>query len=225
MSQLLPNNFFIGSRIISNIAFPNKLVNKIGLNALTPKLMNLENLKKYSIKFYYIIKRILKSSGPIFIYSNFKEYGGLLTLIKILEHYNFKDFSKYNIGKNRYAIWSGNETIDYKNKLRDVFNNINNKDGSKIKIILGSPAIKEGITLLRVRQVHVVEPYWNTSRLEQVIGRAIRFCSHKDIEKKKRIVKVYIYLATAPLDIKKKITIDEYIYNMALAKKKLSNKF
>ena len=72
------------------------------------------------------------------------------------------------------------------------------------------------------------------SRLEQVIGRAIRFCSHKDVESDKRSVKVYIYIATIPteLAIREKennkeptITIDEHIYNMATTKEKLSLKF
>ena len=231
----LPNNFFIGSRIISNIAFPNKLVNQLGLNALTPRLMNLDNLKTYSTKFYYIMKKILKTSGTVFLYSNFKEYGGILTFIKILEHYKFKNFHKEGTGKNRYAIWSGDETLEQKEKLRNVFNNKLNVNGSKIKIVLGSPAIKEGVNLLRVRQVHILEPYWNISRLEQVIGRAVRFCSHKDVILEKRYVKVFIYIATIPTELNKTemlkqkedriITVDEHIYNMAIAKQKLSDKF
>ena len=230
----LPNNFFIGSRIISNIAFPNKLVNKAGLNALTKKAMELENLRIYSTKYYEIMKRVLKSSGTIFIYSNFREYGGLMSFIKILEHYNFKNFLTNGHGRNRYAVWSGDETLEQKEKLKDVFNSKENFNGSRIKIILGSPAIKEGVSLLRVKQVHIIEPYWNMSRLEQVIGRAIRFCSHKDVEPEKRKVKVYIYIATIPIElaIKEKnnnlestITIDEHIYNMAIVKNELSSKF
>ena len=233
----LPNNFFIGSRIISNIAFPNKLVNKAGLDALTSKLMDLENLKTYSTKYYHMMKRILKSSGTIFIYSNFKEYGGLMAFIKILEHYGFIDFSEHGPGKHRYAIWSGDESMEQKEKLRNVFNTKANENGSKIKIVLGSPAIKEGVSLLRVRHVHIIEPYWNMSRLEQVIGRAIRFCSHKDVDPDRRKVKVYIYIATIPTEIAERekefitnkndrtITVDEHIYNMAIAKKSLSDKF
>jgi len=230
----LPNNFFIGSRIISNIAFPNKLVNKAGLNGLTKRSMDLENLQTYSTKFYEIMKRVLKSTGTIFIYSNFREYGGLLSFIKILEYYGFKNFLTNNKGKNRYAVWSGDETQEQKEKLKNVFNSKANYNGSQIKIILGSPAIKEGVSLLRVRQVHIIEPYWNMSRLEQVIGRAIRFCSHKDVEPEKRIVKVYIYIATIPTELAKKekennkeptITIDEHIYNMAIVKNCLSSKF
>jgi superfamily II DNA or RNA helicase len=231
----LPSNFFIGSRIISNIAFPNKLVNQSGFNALNGRAMNMDNLETYSTKFYQIMKKILKTSGTVFIYSNFREFGGLMPLIKILEHYGFKDFLQYGSGRHRYGVWSGDESIDEKERIKDIFNSKSNINGSKIKIILGSPAIKEGVSLLRVRQVHVVEPYWNMSRLEQVIGRAIRFCSHKDVEKEKRKVRVYIYIATVPLEIKnneknidnneKTITIDEHIYNMALAKNKLSLKF
>ena len=44
-----------------------------------------------------------------------------------------------------------------------------------------SPAGAEGLTLISTRQVHIMEPYWNQSRLDQVIGRAIRYCSHKDL--------------------------------------------
>jgi hypothetical protein len=233
----LPSNFFIGSRIISNIAFPNKLVNAAGLNALKSSHMRLENLINYSTKYYHLIKNILKSSGTVFIYSNFKEYGGLITIIKILEYYGYKDFLTNGPGRKSYAVWSGDETQEQKEKLRNVFNSKLNENGSKIKIILGSPAIKEGVSLLRVRYVHIVEPYWNMSRLEQVIGRAIRFCSHKDVDIEKRNVKVYIYIATIPEDLYKKeketiankfdrtTTVDEHIYRMAQAKKLLSDKF
>ncbi len=233
----LPSNFFIGSRIISNIAFPNKLVNQKGFDALTPRLMDLDNLKNFSTKYYEIIKRLLKSSGTNFVYSNFKEYGGLLTLIKILEHFGYTNFAKTGPGKHRYAIWSGDEPMELKERLRDVFNTKANENGSKIKIVLGSPAIKEGVSLLRVRAVHIMEPYWNMSRLEQVIGRAIRFCSHKDVDIEKRNVKVYLYIATIPTELREQekelikdknqrtITVDEHIYNMAIAKKKLSDQF
>ena len=197
--------------------------------------MELENLETYSTKFYHIIKKILKSSGTTFIYSNFLEYGGLLPLIKILEYYGFSNFLESGPGRHRYTVWSGNETMEQKEKMKNVFNSKDNQNGSKIKIILGSPAIKEGVTLLRVKYVHILEPYWNMSRLEQVIGRAIRFCSHKDVEKEERKVKVYIYIATIPEEVQEKekekdkslrtITVDEHIYNMAVAKQDLSQQF
>lgn len=233
----LPNNFFIGSRIISNIAYPNKKVNKAGIDALTSRNMDLDNLEKYSTKFYQIIKRILKSSGTVFVYSGFKEYGGLMPFIKILEHYGFVNFQDNGVGKHRYTVWSGDESLEEREKMKEVFNSKSNENGSKIKIILGSPAIKEGVSLLRVKQVHIMEPYWNMSRIEQVVGRAIRFCSHKDVDPEKRKVKVYFYIATVPTEIAEKeketipnkndrtITVDEHIFNMAKTKEHLSSKF
>jgi len=222
----LPNNFFIGSRIISNIAYPQKHVNELGLEALNNTAMKLDNLKKYSTKFFYLTKRILRAKGTIFIYSHFKAFGGLVPLIKILEYNGFTNFLENGLGKKRYAVWSGDETIEQKQKILNTYNLKSNFDGSLIKIILGSPSIKEGVSLLRTRSVHILEPYWNMQRIEQIIGRAVRFCSHKDVEKDERYVKIYLYLATKPKDIHNTdITIDDYIYNIAKIKKKITDQF
>jgi len=60
------------------------------------------------------------------------------------------------------------------------------------------------------------------SRIDQIIGRAIRFCSHKDVPKRKQLVKVYLYLATHP---KEENSIDEYIWSLAKQKDKLIEQF
>ena len=86
---------------------------------------------------------------------------------------------------------------------------------------MGTPSIKEGISLLRVQQVHIIEPYWNMSRILQIIGRAVRFCSHKDMPKHKRLVEIYLYLAT----YSNEKTIDEYIWSLAKKKHKLISQF
>jgi superfamily II DNA or RNA helicase len=54
----------------------------------------------------------------------------------------------------------------------------------------------EGIDLKNVRYVHLMEPYWHPVRLEQVIGRARRICSHKDLPREKQTVQVFLYLLT-----------------------------
>jgi superfamily II DNA or RNA helicase len=218
----LPNNFFFGTRMISNIAFPNMKVGQSGYDSLKGACMNIKNLQRYSPKFYRIIRKIKRCSGTVFIYSNFKEFAGIKSFIKILEYYGFKNYSKHGEGRKRFAIWSGDEKLSKKEEIRSVFNMKENTNGSKIKILLGSPAIKEGVTLLRVQQVHIMEPYWNESRLEQVIGRAIRYCSHKDMPPDKRKVKVYIYIAVAN---NKESTIDQYIHHLADRKNKLVKQF
>lgn len=218
----LPNNFYIGTRMISNVAFPNRLIKEEGYDAFKGRFLK-EELEKYSTKFYKILKNIKRSPGPVFVYSSFREYGGIQSFIKVLEHNGFKDLLTDGSGRNRFAVWSGDEKIIDKEYARDIFNKKENFDGSQLKVILGSPAIKEGVSLLRTRQIHIMEPYWNMSRLEQVIGRGFRFCSHKDLPKEDREVQVFIYVAVDPNN--KKLTVDKLILDMAHAKNDLTKQF
>jgi nucleoside-triphosphatase THEP1 len=217
----LPQNFFLGPRMISNIAFPNKSIGNEGFQCFTNKVLELDNIEKYSVKFLKIYKKMIKADGPVFVYSNFKDIAGLKCFIKFIEHHGWKNYKTYGEGDNRYSLWTGDETQTVKDEIKFVFNQKENKDGSKIKLMLGSPSIKEGVSLLRVQQVHIMEPYWNMSRLLQIMGRAIRFCSHKDVPRNKRLVKVYLYLATHP----REITIDEHIWNLAKKKNKVIEQF
>ena len=54
----------------------------------------------------------------------------------------------------------------------------------------------EGIDLKNVRYVHLTEPYWHPVRLQQVIGRARRICSHESLPLELRTVDVFLYLMT-----------------------------
>lgn len=218
----LPTNFMIGPRIVSNVAFPNKSTAEEGLKSFRGEELELQNLKKYSIKFYHILRSLKKSEGPCFVYSNFKTYGGIDAFARVLKKHGWKDFKNHGEGKKRFAIWSGNETIEYKSKLKCTFNQKNNKDGSKLHIMLGSPSIKEGVTLKRLDQMHILEPYWNMSRMLQIIGRGVRYCSHADMPKRRRIVQIYLYLAKTQ---NSKESIDQYIWKMANKKAKLIYKF
>jgi hypothetical protein len=221
----LPNSFMLGGRIISNVAYPNRKFNEKGSDSFANSYLNTENLKKFSIKFYKILKKVNRCDGPTFFYSNFKEQGGIEDFRKVLEYHGYSNFLEDGAGKKRYAIWSGDENIKEKDLIRETLNSKENEDGSRIKIILGSPAIKEGISLLRIRQVHVLEPYWNMSRIEQVIGRAVRFCSHKDLPRSERVVDVYIYLAVVSSGSSKELSIDQQIMSLALRKKILVDEF
>ena len=218
----MPQHFFIGSRSISNIAYPNKKMGKEGFDSFKGKYLKGDYLRQCSEKFYQIIKNIKKSKGPIFVYSNFKDIAGLKPFIKVLEAYGFINYKKDGKGKMRFAVWSGDEKALYKEEIKNIFNNPNNINGDNIKILLGSPSIKEGVSLLRVEQVHIMEPYWNVSRLDQIIGRAIRYCSHKDVDKSRKFVNIFMYFSVHP---KEKVTIDQYIYELALKKQYIINQF
>jgi superfamily II DNA or RNA helicase len=217
----LPNNFFIGPRILSNVSFPNKGIGLMGYSSFKDDALFIQNIRTYSVKFYKIYKNICKSEGPIFIYSNFKDIGGIKSLVKFLEAHGYKSYKTYGEGDKRYAVWSGDEPHIVKEEIKFIFNQKENHDGSKLKIMLGSPSIKEGVSLLRVEQVHILEPYWNISRMKQIIGRAIRYCSHKDLPKRRRFVDVFLYITTYP----KVKTIDQYIWSLAKKKQKLIQSF
>jgi superfamily II DNA or RNA helicase len=217
----LPTDFMLGPRLISNIAFPNKGIGIDGYNSLKGRHLLRQNMKQYSIKFYKILNKIKKSTGPVFVYSNFKDIGGIKSFVKFLEYNGYKNYKINGEGMRRFAVWSGDESSNIREEIKRVFNNYNNINGSKIKIILGTPSIKEGVSLLRVEQVHIMEPYWNMSRLKQIIGRAIRYCSHKDVKSDKRYVDVFIYMATYP----GKKTVDQQIWKMAQDKNNIISQF
>lgn len=223
----LPNNFYIGTRVISNVVFPNKKINEDGFLSFTQKRI-VNDLHNFSCKFFAIIEKINKCKGKVFVYSSFKEFGGIRSFATVLEAHGYKNYVGNGEGKKRFAIWSGDENISIKEEIRAVYNMKDNLKGSKLKIILGSPSIREGVSLTAVRQVHVLEPYWNQSRLDQVIGRASRFCSHKDLDENNRNVKVYIYVAVAPNygkinDVPQ--TIDQYIQHLSMEKDKVIKTF
>lgn len=218
----LPNHFFIGTRVVSNIVFPNRKIGDDGFNSFKGKAIT-ENLHIYSAKFDKIIKKINKTKGKIFVYSGFKEYGGLKSFARVLDFFGYKNYMEFGSGKKRYAIWSGSEDTKTKDEIKAVFNKKDNLNGSKLKVLLGSSAIKEGVSLTAVKQVHIIEPYWNQSRLDQIIGRASRFCSHKDVQEEDRYVNVYVYIATRK-DCEEK-TVDQYIQHLSAQKNKLVHEF
>ena len=102
--------------------------------------------------------------------------------------------------------------IENKKKILDnVFNNINNKYGKFIKFIIGSRVMNEGISLLNVMEVHILDVYFNLGRVEQVIGRAVRQCSHYTIDNP--VVNVYKYAIS--FKDNSKLSSEEELYKKA----------
>ncbi len=218
----ITNDFYIKSRQRSNITYPNGLTGDEGLDALTPAIIR-QSLDVYSCKFAAIIKRLAKKQLS-FVYTGFTGAGGIEALKKCLAVMGWQDYAVAGVGPKRYAVWSGDQSLGQKDKIRAIYNSPANNDGSQIQVVIGSPSIKEGVSLMRTREVHILEAYWNHSRLEQIYGRAVRYCSHKTLPKHDRDVTIYIYAAIAE---NAKITtpassIDLYMLDMADKKRVLS---
>ena len=177
---------------------------------------------RLSCKIIYLIFDLFNQNGPALVFSNFVNNEGLQIIKLYLHYFNFTSFNDINNNsKFKYVEFNGSISDDIRKNNLINFNDIKNIDGSYIKIILISPAGSEGLNLSNVKSVHILDPYWNNVRIEQVIGRAIRYCSHKDLPLDKRVVIVYKYYSIIE-DVE---TTDIKIKNIADNKEIINNQF
>lgn len=184
----------------------------------------LQSLYNCSCKMTAICFYIFRSKGPVIVYSNYVRMEGLEIFKLYLEHFGYTNILSDTEGKDhfRYCEYHGAIDKELREQNRKLFNDPVNVDGKKIKIILISPAGSEGISLMNVRQIHIMEPYWNEVRIDQLIGRGIRSCSHKDLPMDERTVDIFRYKAILP---KGKMTTDERMEEIAMDKKRLISSF
>jgi superfamily II DNA or RNA helicase len=195
-----------------------------------------KNLQSYSGKMYHIVNHIKATkTGCIFVYSRFILSGAHM-FSKVLEANGYVNWSKNpnNTGDNykRFAIIDGRIDEYEKARIQDAFNTAENKDGKIIRILVGTFVIAAGVNLFNVRETHIMESEWRKSIILQVIGRAIRMCGHRLLDKKDRTVTTYIYLSVAPnakamaaLDTDGGNTVDQFLYEKAENEYKLLESF
>jgi hypothetical protein len=168
------------------------------------------------------------------------------------------DIPEADMGKPTYALYTGTETVEEKEITRRIYNgewdyipsNLamelrkianNNNMGEIIKVLMITSSGSEGINLRNTRYVHIMEPYWHPVRTEQVIGRARRICSHKNLPRALQTVEVFVYLMVLSpeqlksddaIELKRKdlskgepkvpITTDQLLYEISEIKANLS---
>ena len=66
-----------------------------------------------------------------------------------------------------------------------------------IQVLILDSSFTEGISLFGARQMHILEPVDNPSKLQQIVARVSRFRSHQHLPPAQRIVNVYVWTATA----------------------------
>lgn len=186
----------------------------------------LNDLDKYAPKLKRLFKLINKYDGKHLIYSNFiqrclyiiKDYLDSQGWVNYLD--DPKDYKKYKT----YVLWDGSLKDIHKQDIKNILNSVKNIDGKIIRVILGSPSIKEGISFKHIQHLHQIDPVWNISAKEQIEGRCIRYKSHEDIDKNsslKRLVIIHNYISVPMKDDNGMIkeTCDEKIYNKIIPKK------
>tara|TARA_B110000971_G_scaffold34965_1_gene32861 strand:- start:14237 stop:17425 length:3189 start_codon:yes stop_codon:yes gene_type:complete len=97
-------------------------------------------------------------------------------------------------------------------KASEIINSATNKDGNELKIIIGTKIISEGIDFSGLRQIHILDPWYNLSRNQQIIGRGLRSCSHVKLPEIERNVEIIQYAA---ITNSKNESADMYRYRLA----------
>jgi len=191
-------------------------------NGVRRAVNNLE--EKNSPKVNWIMKKIINNRKSKFlIFSHFLG-SGIELLQKRLEDNDIN-----------YVGINGSMS----KKKRDEAISKYNKGISKILLI--SKAGGEGLDLKETNYVIIMEPGWNESSIEQVIGRAVRMGSHSKLPKEERFVKIYRLFMIQPKEkdyvdtildnhllkspTEEILSVDIFLRNLAFIKQKIINKF
>jgi len=155
-----------------------------------------EDIAEELVKIFKNINQFHKNQISL-VYSNFLESGliAFTEYLKLNNYCDYNDNSSDNEKKLKYAIFSGQQTPEERENIIKLVNSLENKNGNIISILLISKSGAEGLDLKNIRSVHIMEPYWNFSLIEQIIARAVRYKSHEILDKKDQNVQTYIYLS------------------------------
>ena len=204
------------SEIIEKLrAEPERYLKGAGLARYSPKMSRiLSDLNETVGKFGALNNQ--------FVYSEYVNLGGLKTFSAVLDNNGYQQYKvikESGIWKEdpsmkpdvpAYALYTGGTSVKDKEE-REIYRQIFNEKYSdtfpqslkdslvdkpkRLCILMASKAGAEGITLLKTRNVYILEPYWNPSRIDQVIGRAIRLNSHIALPLEDRNVTVKLYMS------------------------------
>ena len=143
--------------------------------------------------------------GIVLIYTYFIE-GGAGPMALALEELGFTRCKTGSSSKSlliggaksnnglQYSLITGNQSISPNNDAEiNALRSDKNVDGSVCKVVIISKSASEGVDLKNIRQIHVMDPWYNMSAIEQTIGRGIRTCSHKKLPFDKRNVQIFLH--------------------------------
>ena len=199
----------------TNFKYKTAILEKYG------RIFDSELIGNYSHKINNIIKSLDNSEGIVLIYSQYID-GGCVPIALALEEAGFSRAGRDNLFSEKskkpfagyYSMITGDINLS-PNNLNEIklATGEDNTNGEKIKVIIISEAGSEGIDLKNIRQIHIMEPWYNLNRQEQIIGRGVRTCSHKLLPFEKRNAQIFLYgteLNDATVE-----SADMYVYRLA----------
>ena len=212
------------------------------------RIFSPEEIGKYSAKIARICEIIRHSTGIVMIYSQYID-GGIVPMALALEEMGFtrhgtspntkslfgsppteqinalnmlpKSKTTGEFRPAKYMMITGDKAYSPQNAndMKDI-TNPNNKNGEMVKVVLISKAGSEGLDFKYIRQVHVLEPWYNMNRIEQVIGRGVRNLSHCLLPFNMRNVEIYMH-GTIIKGSPQEEAADVYVYRLAKNKAEL----
>lgn len=146
----------------------------------------------------------------------------------VYSNYLDSGVSPYEAALKARGISYGKFTGAMNKRERDQM--VEDYNAGRRKVLLLSSAGGEGLDLKGTRQIQILEPHWNKEKVQQVIGRGIRFGSHEHLPEDRRKVKVEHYhtVHDAPGAIrrlfgaKREGSIDEYMSSLSSDKDRLN---
>lgn len=181
----------------------------------TPDKFYSEDGAQYSPKIKKLVGNVKASPGKSLIYSNYLE-SGTNAISELLRQ-----------NKISHGVFTGKLNDVERKKMINAYNN------DKLKALIVSSSGGEGLDLKKTRSIHLLEPHWHDEKLNQVIGRGIRFGSHKDLPAKDRTVDIHKYYSELPerrhgflwLRKSRPVSADQYLQAMSEKKKRLTDQF
>ena len=213
------------NNVVKEDDVPDKPEILAALRAQPSKYLSAKALETYSPKLLRMLTNIeatRASGGDVwpnqFIYSQYRQLEGLGVFAAILDTNGWQPYKITNKNgqwqedemqdKPAYAFFSGEEKEEQREMMRQIINgryesnfppslktSIEKRGKKLLCLLMATSSGAEGITLANVRHVHIMEPHWTPARHDQVIGRAIRICSHATLPIDQRTVRVSFYLS------------------------------
>ena len=226
----------------SNFDYRPEIISKYG------RIFSQSEISKYSAKIARICEIIRHSTGIVMIYSQYID-GGVVPMALALEEMGFSRHGSSSNTKPLFghspAVPLDAATMKPRNEVSGQFHQAkyimitgdksysphnandmklithpNNKNGDMVKVVLISKAGSEGLDFKFIRQLHILEPWYNMNRIEQVIGRGVRNLSHCLLPFQLRNVEIYMH-ATIMKNYPDEEPIDMYVYRLAKKKAEL----
>jgi hypothetical protein len=186
------------------------------------------NLSNHAAKYATILKCIEESVGIVFVYSNYIR-GGALQFAMALEEHGYEPALGVKLLENpsgefkgasssgKYAFLTSDMTERQLQTIIRRLRNPLNANGQDIRVVIASPLVSEGIDLKNIRQIHILDPWYNMSRMEQIIGRGLRNCSHTNLPFEEQNCTVYLHITRYEDSTTE--TYDEYVYRVFVESK------